>query len=72
MIQAADLPDGDDSSDRAWLDGARVRAILVEYKMRPRSVVATKNSENAEKSRVLGWAAVVSLVCAPKIPCVLR
>ena len=37
MMQAADLPDSDDSSDPAWLDGARVRAILVEYKMRPRS-----------------------------------
>jgi hypothetical protein len=30
MMQAADLRDGDDSSDSAWLDRARVRAILVE------------------------------------------
>jgi hypothetical protein len=39
MMQTADLPDGDDASDPAWLDRARVRAILVESKMRPRSVV---------------------------------
>jgi hypothetical protein len=39
MMQTADLPEGHDSSGLAWLDGARVRAILVECKMRPRSVV---------------------------------
>src|SRR5258708_38566997 len=39
MMQAADLRDGEDSSDPAWLDRARGGAILVECKMRPRSVV---------------------------------
>jgi hypothetical protein len=39
MMQAAYLRDGDDSSDPAWLDRAGVRAILVECKMRLRSVV---------------------------------
>jgi hypothetical protein len=37
MMQATDLPDSDDSSHPAWLDGARVRAFFVEYEMRPRS-----------------------------------
>jgi len=30
MMQATDLRDGDDSSDPAWLDRARLRAILAE------------------------------------------
>ena len=30
MVQTTDLRDGDDSSDAAWLDRTRVRAILVE------------------------------------------
>jgi hypothetical protein len=33
MMQTADLRDGHYSSDSAWLDGARVRAILVERQM---------------------------------------
>ena len=32
-----------------------------------RGPVATKNSERAEKSRVLGWAAVVSPACFKRI-----
>jgi hypothetical protein len=35
MMQAADLRDGDDSSDPGWLDRTRVRAILAEREMRP-------------------------------------
>jgi hypothetical protein len=38
-MQTADLLDGHNSSDSAWRDGARVQAILVECKMRPRSMV---------------------------------
>ena len=39
MMQTADLRDGHDSSDPAWLDGARVRAILVERQMRAGALV---------------------------------
>jgi len=39
MMQAADLRDGDDSSDPAWLDRARIRAILIERKMRAGALV---------------------------------
>jgi hypothetical protein len=34
MMQTADLPDGHDPSELAWLDRARVWAILVERQMR--------------------------------------
>jgi len=36
MMQAADLPDGDDASDSAQLDRARVRAISSERYVRLR------------------------------------
>jgi hypothetical protein len=54
MMQTADLPDGHDSSAPAWLDGARVRAILVERKMRPRSVVIfdVARKDTAQMARV--------------------
>jgi hypothetical protein len=39
VMQAADLRDGDDSSDPGWLDRSRVRAILAERKMRASSLV---------------------------------
>jgi hypothetical protein len=39
MMQAADLRDGDHLSDPAWHDRARVRAILVERKMRAGALV---------------------------------
>jgi hypothetical protein len=38
-MQAADLRDGDHLSDPAWHDGACFGAILVERKMRARSMV---------------------------------
>jgi hypothetical protein len=39
MVQPADLRDRDDSAGPRRLDGARVRAVLVERKMRPGTVV---------------------------------
>ena len=39
MVQSTDLRDGDDSAAPRWLDGTRVRTILVERQMRSGSVV---------------------------------
>jgi len=39
VVRTTDLRDGDDSADPRRLDGARVRTILVERKMRPGAVV---------------------------------
>ena len=44
MMQTADSRDGDDLSDSAWHDRARVGAILVERKMRPRAVIVSNVS----------------------------
>src|SRR5690349_3266899 len=50
MMQTADLPDGHDSSDPAWRDGARVRANLVECKIRPHLVVIDVGRKNTPQN----------------------
>jgi hypothetical protein len=47
VMQATDLRDGDDSSDRGWHDQARVRAVLLERKMGtgPLVIVAIRGTE---------------------------
>ena len=43
VMQAGELREGDDSPDSGWHDRARIRAILIERKMRAGSVVPIKN-----------------------------
>ena len=42
MVEAADVGQGNHAAELGWLDGARLRCILLEREMRSRAVVVAK------------------------------